>query len=225
MCGPVGDIRRQQLTRLLNDLKRDNQYVINAMLNAGQHVADTVIELNLEYEPATGLDKISERQPFYGLAGMLEQGTFRCGDGSAYEAAVMEEKYGIPSMVVVVPQGDSQYHGLYVTPDGPIDVVENWLRYWEARVAQRPADIPKVDAPPAKVNAACRIDGGRVTCDAEEDTSSCCVDWSGRWRCPGDHPLHGRDANVRAYKRRGAQRWALVGGDRIPVPVCPGGGR
>lgn len=225
MCGPGGDFRRQQLTRLLNELKRDNQYVINAMLNAGQHVPDTVIELGLDYEPATGLDKESRRQPFYGMRDMIEEGTFRCGDGSAYEAAVMEEKYGIPSMVIVVPQGDSDYHGLFVTPDGPIDVVENWLRYWEARIAQRSAPIPKVEAPQVEVNAVCRIDGGRVECDAVEDTSSCCVDRHGNWRCPGDHPLHGRDADVRTYRRRGGQRWALVGSKHTPVPVCPGGAR
>lgn len=224
LCGPVGDVRRQQLTRLLNELKRDNAYVINAMLNAGQHVADTVIELGLDYDPAGGTPEAeTQRQRFFGMREMVESGTFRCGEASAYEAAVMETKYGIPTMVLCVPQGATEYHGIYVTEDGAVDPTENWLRYWEAMEKQRSVKFPNPAKGRAQVEQLpmCRIDNGKVECTGLEDHTGCCVGSDGRWRCPDNHPLHGKDADVRRYRSRQGQRWALVGTDRVPVPVCP----
>lgn len=224
LCGPEGDVRRQQLARFLNELKLDNAYVINAMLNDGQHVADSVIELGLDYDPKGGTPEgNSPRQRFYGFRKMMELGTFRCGDASAYEAAVMEIKYGIPTMVLVVPQGNTEYHGIYVTSTGAVDPTENWLRYWEARMAQR---TPKVSNPAEGLKQVeqlpmCRIDNGKVECTGLEDHTGCCVGADGRWRCPDSHPLHGKDADVRRYQKRGKQRWAIVGDDKVPVPVCP----
>lgn len=225
LCGPEGDVRRQQLTRLLNELKRDNVYVINAMLNAGQHVADTVIELGLDYDPAQGREKASERQPFYGMRKMVELRTFRCGDASAYEAAVLESKYGVPTQVLVVPQGSAEFHGIYVTPEGPVDPTENWLRYWEARTHPQGVSRPPVDPvkgrEPVEPVSMCHIDGGKVQCTDEDDASACCVDPRGRWNCPDHHPLHGSSADVQARRSKDGQRWALVGPNKIPVPLCP----
>jgi len=223
LCGPDGDVRRQQLTRLLNELKRDNCYLINAMLNAGQHVPDTVIELGLDYDPAQGAEKESQRQPFYGMREMVKIGTFRCGDASAYEAAVLETKYGVPTMVLVVPQGEFEYHGIYVTDQGAIDPTENWLRHWEGKTGNgaRPVENPANGLEPVEQNPMCMITNGKVECTGLPDNSGCCVGPNGKWQCPEDHALDGMDADVKKFRRRGKKRWALVGADRTPVPVCP----
>jgi hypothetical protein len=227
LCGPDGDVRRQQLARLLNELKQDNCYVINAMLNDGLEVADTVIDLDLDYDPAQGEAKSNDRQPFYGLRKMVELGTFRCGDAAAYEAAVMETKYGIPSQVHVVPQGRSDFHGIYLTPDGPVDPTANWLRHQLSRNhrqsinPRRPTDGLR----PVEQFPMCSITDGIVECTVVEDPTGCCVSPSGRWNCPADHPLHGQDADVRARKSRDGRHWALVGPEKTTVPVCPTRGR
>jgi hypothetical protein len=224
LCGPGGDVRRQQLARLLNELKQDNCCVINAMLNAGESVPDTVIELGLDYDPAQGVAKQSERQPFYGMRKMVELGTFRCGDASAYEAAVLETKYGIPTMVLVVPQGKIEFHGIFVTSTEVVDPTENWLRHWEARMhpqSVNPWKSPAAGLRPVEQLPMCSIENGQVECTGMDDHTGCCVTRSGRWRCPQDHPLHGVDAEVKARRTRGGKHWALVGPDRIPVPVCP----
>lgn len=127
LCGPPGEATRRELAQILNILKEDNRLVIQAMLKAGHHVPDTVIDLGLEYRPPIGEEIHTPHQGFYCMADMVERGTFSCGDAAAYEAAVQEEKYGIPTEVIVVPQGESEYHALYVSPSGPVDPTENWL--------------------------------------------------------------------------------------------------
>ncbi len=221
LCGPGGDVRRQQLARLLNELMQDNCYVINAMLNAGQHVADTVVELDLDYDPAQGDDKSSHHQPFYGLRKMVKLGTFRCGDASAYEAAVMKTKYGIPAQVEVVPQGDNDYHGIYVTPFGPTDPTKNWIRHWEAKSHHQTISLPTDGLVPIEQLPMCSIENGRVECSDTEDLTGCCVTPGGFWRCPEDNLLNGMDADVRDRRSRDGKHWAVVGDDRTSVPVCP----
>lgn len=219
LCGPAGDVRRQQLTRILNELKEDNCFVIEAMINAGRHVPDTVIELGLNYEPARGAAKFNDRQPFYGMRKMIELGTFRCGDASAYEAAVMETKYGIPSMVLVVPQDTDDFHGVYVTDDGEaIDPTANWLEFQKSSV------LPKSTRQLREVEQGsyCEITNGKVKCSGLEDHSGCCVTSSGHWSCPDGHPLNGVKADLRGRRTKGGQSWALVGPNRTTVPVCPG---
>src|SRR5690554_615484 len=99
MCGPQGEALRQQLSNVLNTLKMDNRYVINAMLNSGSDVPDTVIDAGLDYVPSRHR-KTRDGDPvldFYGMRRMFASGTFSCADAAAYEAAVLEEKYGIPT--------------------------------------------------------------------------------------------------------------------------------
>jgi hypothetical protein len=53
----------------------------------------------------------------------------------------------------------------------------------------------------------------------------CCIGPDGRWNCPSNPGLHGQLADVRRYKRKEGVRWALVGDDRTPAPVCTSGNR
>ncbi len=128
LCGPPGEATRRELAKLLNVLKEDNRLVINAMLNAGHDVPDTVWELGLRYTPPTPDEANTPNQHFYCFADMIENEWFSCGDAAAYEAAVQEEKYGVPTEVLVVPQGSYEYHAIYVGPAGPVDPTENWLQ-------------------------------------------------------------------------------------------------
>lgn len=226
LCGPLGDALRQQLERTLEILKDDNACVINAMINEGMDVPDTMIDMGLTYQPASGGNKLSANQDFYGMSDMLNRGTFSCGDAAAYEAAVMQVKYGIPTRIVVVPQGQTDFHALYVTSSGPVDPTENWLAYSNGRARLRSARRLAVEGlEPVEVGPTCQIVPGTniVECTKIEGyDSSPCVDSRGRWRCP-DSDLHGQPADVRQYRRRDGVRWALVGPDRTPVPVCGGG--
>lgn len=127
LCAPPGEATRRELARALNLLKEDNRLVIQAMLRAGLEVPDTVSEMGLEYRPPTAAEAKTPEQAFYCMADMVERGRFSCGDAAAFEAAVVEEKYGIQTEVIVVPQGSTEYHALYVCEFGAIDPTENWL--------------------------------------------------------------------------------------------------
>lgn len=235
MCGPQGEALRQQMTNALNMLKRDNRYVINAMLNSGVHVPDTVIEADLNYVPSRHEWTTSgePRQTLYGMKAMFDSGEFSCGDAAAYEAAVQEEKYGIPTECIGVPTyNDDDYHGIYVTPYDVVDPTENWLRYWETslgirsddaslRYLQQQKKLPKNKA--ESLGASCQIVDGRVSCEVESSTS-CCVDLdAGVWRCP-DPELNGRSVKISEVFRgqKSNQRWARTA-DGVFVPVCQGG--
>lgn len=134
LCGPPGEATRRELAELLNVLKEDNRLVINAMLNAGHDIPDTVWELGLRYSPPTPEEANTPNQQFYCLADMVENGWFSCGDAAAFEAAVLEEKYGFVTEVLVVPQGAYEYHAVYawgspLTDEGGVlDPTEHWLQ-------------------------------------------------------------------------------------------------
>jgi len=220
MCGPSGEASRQQQAGLLNRLKRDNQYVINAMLNSGMEVPDTVIDANLvyvpsrhEYDPVTG----EPVQHYYGMRAMFERGEFSCGDGAAYEAAVQEEKYGVPTEVLSVRFVEGDMHGVYVTPSEVVDPVENYLNYWEKVLTGSIVPTTKTTRHRAKVRklgATCQIVDGQVVCDVEGD-DACCVDLRrGVWRC-GDPHLNGKPVEIKEV----FDGWAQTK-DGIFVPVC-----
>lgn len=232
MCGPEGEALRQQLANVLNTLKKDNRYVINAMLNSGMEVPDTVIEADLNYVPSRH-EWTPEGRPiqvFYGMKSMFESGEFSCGDAAAYEAAVQEEKYNVPTEVICVPTyTDEDYHGIYVSPYAVVDPTENWLRYWEAMLGfggTPPKTVKQKKLSPRAVQslgANCKVVDGRVSCEVEAN-AACCVDLDrGVWRCP-DPKLNGRKVKIKEVFQGQTtnQRWART--DKgVFVPVCQGG--
>jgi hypothetical protein len=225
LCGPEGEALRKQLSDMLNMLKQDNRYVINAMLNGGLEVPDTVAEAGLEYVPSRH-QKAGNGEPvqvYYGMRSMFDSGTFSCAEGASYESAVMEEKYGVPTECMAVEFDGGDFHAIFVTPEGEVDPTENYLRFWEGQlgdpnvppvpVSRRTRKIPK-DAGPS-----CHIVEGRVSCDVE--SAGPCVDAKRkRWNAPGS-PLHGKAANIDEVftGQDSRRRWARTG-TGIFVPVC-----
>lgn len=126
MSCPAGEAARRFITRLLNELKNDNRLLIEALLNNGVDVPDTVGGLGVEYNPRPE-ESHTPHQQFYSMADMMERGTFSCGDAAAYEAAVLEEKHGIAAHCSCVAQGSNQYHAIFYAPWGPVDPTENWI--------------------------------------------------------------------------------------------------
>lgn len=231
MCGPEGEALRQQFANALNVLKRDNRYVINAMLNSGMEVPDTVIEAGLDYVPSRH-EWTADGQPIqvlYGMKAMFESGQFSCADAAAFEAAVQEEKYRVPTECIAVPTSSAEdMHGLFVTPQAVVDPTENWLRYWEGNLGLETAPVKTLKSPKrkklrgkaAKLGANCQIVDGRVSCEVEEN-SMCCVDVDkGVWRC-SDRALNGRPVKiVEVFEgQKTNQRWARTA-DGVFVPVC-----
>ncbi len=128
LCGPHGEGQRRLLDSLLDVLKTDNRMLIQAMLKDGRAVPDTMEELGLEYNPPTHAEAEVGAQGLYGLAAMVERGTFSCGDAAGWESAVMEEKYrtaAIPFSRMV--RSDGRWHALYRTSQGEVDPVARWL--------------------------------------------------------------------------------------------------
>lgn len=225
LCGPHGDALRQQLERSLEILKDDNICSITAMLNAGIEVRDTVIDLGLTYEPADGPERVSAVQNFYGMADMIERTTFSCGDAAAYEAAVMQAKYGIPASILIAPQGGNDYHALYVTMNGTVDPTEEWIEHWNARASLRtPRRRSMLALPEANPSQSCKLIPGTnsVECSQIDGYDGCCVDVDGDWNCPSNPGVHGRTADIQSFKAKDGKRWALIGPRRNPVPVCGG---
>ena len=229
MCGPEGEVLRRQLAEALNMLKDDNRYVINAMLNSGEHVPDTVIDADLDYEPSQHMKAVhgEPTQEFFGMKRMFEMGTFSCGDAAAYEAAVQEEKYGVPTEVIVTPTtGDSDYHALYVTPEDVVDPTENWFRYWAAQIGleQKPLVTPKRSSKSsaADLNASCEIVNGRVACHSDAG-DGCCVDVDRGVLTCGNANLSGQRVEIDEVftSPYTDQRWARTK-DGMFVPVCGG---
>lgn len=230
MCGPKGEVMRRQLAGVLNQLKRDNRYVIQAMLRDGSEVPDNVIEADLNYVPSQHKTDPETGEPllqFYGMKQMFDRGEFSCGDAAAFEAAVLEEKYGIPTECLSVALADSDYHGVYVTPEGAVDPVERWLDYWEAVLTLTPGqeppqlEKPKVQRKKQALGASCQIVDGRVVCDALEADSWCCVDIKRkRWRC-SDPAINGKKVQIEeVFQGQDTnQRWARTK-DGVFVPVC-----
>lgn len=188
LCVPAGASMNETLTSYMNYVvKPDNRKVIAAMLRDGQHVPDTMAELGLRYvpeqhhiDPATGEPIID----VYGLGPMVERGHFSCADAASFEAAVLEEKYGIPTWCMSVPQGDNDMHAVFVTRDRLIDPTRNFL--------QGRRDVLRVK-PLMHTPNACRIENGRVVCDEE---LACTLDEYGVWSCPEVPGLSGRRETV-----------------------------
>jgi len=226
LCAPEGEVLRQQLSNMLNMLKEDNRYVINAMLHSGLEVPDTVIEAGLEYVPSRH-EKAENGEPmqvYFGMRAMFESGTFSCAEAVGFEAAVLEEKYGVPTEGVSVAFDGGDHHAIFVTPDGEVDPTENYLRYWESQVGLGEAPVPRISRPVASrtsLGAICRIVDGRVDCDVEDKGS--CVDIDrGTWRS-SDTSLNGSPAQIEEvfHGQDSRKRWAKLHSG-VFVPVCGG---
>jgi len=209
LCMPEGETMRQQFTRLLNEVRDDNRRVLAAMMAAGEHVPDTVGELGLSYVPEQHRTDMhgDPIMDLYGLRGMLDRGSFSCGDAAAYESAVMYEKYAVPARCLAVAQGAEDMHAVYVTPERVVDPTANFL-------SGRRLTQPRAVADPTGM---CTIVDGRVVCDEEPD---CCVDENGQWMCPAVPGLSNRRERIVGgiFSRQGA-RWAKTPSGAI-VPVC-----
>ena len=211
MCMPEGDGSRESYNDGLRMMKRDNQRVIAAMLRAGEHVPDTVGELGLQYAPAQHRKDPATGKPLmeiYGLYDMIQRGVFSCGDAAAYESAVLEEKYGIPTEPASVAQGDNDFHGVFITKDGVIDPTENFLRGRTMNVRRAPLPTPSSD---------CWIEDGRVRCN---EPAACAVDERGVWHCPTIPGLTGKREKIGSVQvsPRG-QAWARTRNTNAAVPV------
>lgn len=211
MCMPEGDAMRRRFADLMEAMKLDNRAVIAAMLDGGYDVADTVGELGLEYVPERHR-KDAHGQPImniYGIHDMVSRGTFSCADAVCYEAAVLEEKYGVPTLCLAVAQGDDDQHAVFVTVDDVIDPTANFL-------ADRKPRIPRVRSAQRVAGSSCTIEDGRVIC-VEPDV--CAVDENGRWHCPAVPGLSGRRAKIGPIRRTpNGQMWARTK-DGAVVPV------
>lgn len=209
LCVPEGDAMRQTFEELMETTKRDNRRVIRAMLNAGQHVPDTVGELGLRYVPEVHRVD-AERRPIMtarGMRDMVNEGIFSCFDAASFEAAVMEEKYQVPTACVAVFQTDDYLHGLFVTCEDVVDPTANYL-------AQRRPKIPRPSVPVE--GSACIIENGRVVCVEDDE---CSVDESGVWHCPSVPGLSGRRIQIgRIETTPGGHAWARTP-DGAVVPV------
>lgn len=210
ICAPEGETLRQTLTRLTNEVKLDNRRVIRALLSAGHPVADTVGELGLDYVPEQH-EVDDDGEPIvqiYGMRPMLVRGTFSCGDASGYEAAVLEEKYGIPAHCVSTPQPDDITHGVIITRSRAIDPTANFLR-GRVDVLHGLEDFGTVTP------NSCRIEDGRVICD---EPPACSVDPNGNWYCPEVPGLTGRREHIGPVLRSSVGAWTKTQYG-VPIPV------
>jgi len=145
LCGPKGAGQLEIWQRCLEIVQRDNEMLLEAMLRAGRPVPDTVEELGLPYVPPTAFEARNDRQRVSGLGGMLDRGSFSCGDAAPFEAAVLVVKYGVPARAVprMLPSPRDPaavlLHAQYETPNGTVDPVARWLEahgrgheVWEA---------------------------------------------------------------------------------------------
>lgn len=136
ICGPKGDGTRLLLDRALQILQMDNEFVVQAMLRAGLVVPDCMEQLGLPYRDDTMLDPHTDRQEFRGFRQMLEYGSWSCGEGAAFEAAVLRVKYVIPAhSFAEFGKGDGKWHSVYRTPEGVVDPVFRFLNSGGRRVA------------------------------------------------------------------------------------------
>lgn len=128
LCGPKGDGSRLLWDRLLEIVQQDNEYVVQAMLRAGQRVPDSVEELGIPYRDDVRLDPNSTHQELHGLRAMLERRSFSCGDAAPFEAAVLKVKYGIPAHAFSqFGTHEGWWHGVYRTPQGVVDPIARFL--------------------------------------------------------------------------------------------------
>jgi hypothetical protein len=140
--GPPGEATRRLVSKALEAVRQDNIYVVEAMLNSGYDVPDTMWDLGVAYDPPSPnrpvfddygnliavVDEVNTpTQDFWGLLDIIERGRFSCGDGAAAEAAIMQVKHGVPTRCECVAQGGYEYHAIFFGPDGPVDPSERWL--------------------------------------------------------------------------------------------------
>lgn len=136
LCGPKGDGSRILLDRALAMVQLDNEFLIQAMLRAGRPVPDRIDDLGIPYRDDTLLDPNSDHQAFYGMRGMLERGSWSCGDGAPYEAAVLVVKHRIPTRAFArYGTEDGFWHAVYQTQLGIVDPVARYLSQPRARRA------------------------------------------------------------------------------------------
>lgn len=209
MCMPEGDAMRQRFSDLMELLKQDNRAVIAAMMAEGTDVPDTMAELGLQYSPENHRSDAEGRpvMELYGIRDMVDRGTFSCGDATGWESAVLEEKYGIPTLCVAVAQGDNDMHGVFVTAEDVVDPTANFLSGHRWTV---PPLAPTVEG------SACMIEDGRVIC-IEDDV--CSVAEDGTWHCPPMPGLSGRRIAIGPVRRSpNGQAWARTRNGAV-VPV------
>jgi hypothetical protein len=129
LCGPKGDGQRQLLDRALALVQLDNQFLIEAMLRGGRDVPDLVDDMGLQYRPPTRREAATERERFWGMRKMMEEGSFSCHDAAAYEAAVLSVKYSIPAQAFSEQlPGPGLWHGVYRSQQhGHVDPVARYL--------------------------------------------------------------------------------------------------
>lgn len=209
LCMPEGDAMRARFSDLMELVKRDNRSVIAAMIANGDDVPDTVGELGLTYVPEEHrTDAFGEPiMEIFGIRDMVAREKFSCGDASGWEAAVLEEKYRVPTLCIAVSQGPVDCHGIFVTSTQAIDPVANYLsgRRWSP-----PSNRDLIDG------SACIIEDGRVVC-FEEDV--CAVGEDGVWDCPAVPGLSGRRVSIGRIERTpNGQAWARTP-DGVVVPV------
>jgi len=209
LCVPQGESMHQTLTCYMNEIvKPDNRRVIAAMLQDGQHVPDTVGELGLRYVPEQHVTS-DDGEPIvklYGMAAMVTRGQFSCGDAAGYEAAVLEEKYGIPTLCQSVAQGDDDAHAVIVTRDRVIDPTLNFLQGRRDQLRTKPLQ---------RTPSACIIENNRVICEEE---MACSIDERGLWSCPALPGLTGRRESVVSLHDSKSGSWAKIKNGAV-VPV------
>ncbi len=212
LCNPGGDATRDGYARALEWVQADNRRVIRAMLDAGEDVPDTMSDWGLRYVPERSRHDRSGRplMDVFGIYDMVERGTFSCGDAAGWEAAVIEEKYGIPAAAIPAPQGDNDFHAVVVTEDGVYDPTANFLA--RRKMAVRAPSVRRVAPENCKIGP-----DGRVACDV---APACFVDERGRWDCPRVPGVHGKREAIGPVQRspRG-QAWARAKHGAV-VPVA-----
>lgn len=193
---------------MMRRTQADNVLVIDAMLHEGLDVPDTVADL--VYVPHRHVKDPATGEPWIrvvGMRAMFESGEFSCADAAAYESAVQERKYGVPSESVSVPVGADDYHGIYVTAERAVDPTANWQRGVQAN--------PGLNRGRGQARG-CRIEDERVICEIDAVTG--CVDpkrqiWRGGPRAGRAEPLTSTWQNAKG------QAWGRTK-DGVLVPLC-----
>lgn len=209
LCIPEGTSLNETFSEIMEITKRDNRRLIRAIMNSGVNVPDTVTDLGLSYVPHQ--HKSVDGEPVfdvYGLQDMLAMNTFSCAEAAAFEAAIMEEKYGLQCRCVSVPQGPDDSHAVFVVGSGVIDPTMNHLRRKKRSFPERRRDEVSPNS--------CSIVNGSVVCT---DPPACSVSKDGTWDCPDVPRLDGGRELVKNTKNVGnGQGWTHNrNGDVLPT--------
>jgi len=133
LCGPKGDGQIILWQRVLEIVQKDNEMLFQAMLRSNKSVPEYIDQLGLPYLPPTREEARGERQRISGLQGILERGSWSCGDAAALEAAALSVVHGVPAVVraVLLTPRHSPHallHAVYETPEGRVDPTARWLQ-------------------------------------------------------------------------------------------------